>query len=155
MATNIDELTDLLTPVVAQVGLELDELKLSKAGKYRVLEIAIDGDAVDLDKIAEVSRALSAFLDDSTVMGETPYTLEVTTRGIDRPLVKPVHWQRNVGRLVKVAGDAIDVTGRIKSFTNPNVTLEINGQEKEVDINSVNKAVIQVEFKKLNKQEQE
>lgn len=155
MSTDLVALTDQLSPVVTEVGLELDELKLSKAGKYRVLEIAIDGDSVDLDKIAEVSRAISAYLDESNLMGEQPYTLEVTTRGVDRPLVKPAHWQRNVGRLVKVAGDAIDATGRIKSFNNPRVTLEINGKEKDVDINSINKAVIQVEFKKNQSSEQD
>ena len=50
----------------------------------------------------------------SDVMGEAPYTLEVTSPGIDRPLTLPRHWRRNVDRLVKVdADDGAAVTGRI------------------------------------------
>jgi ribosome maturation factor RimP len=140
------ELISELSPIVTEVGLELDDLKLSKAGKYRVLEIAVDGDFVDLDKIAEVSRALSVYLDEKNPLGEQSYTLEVTTRGIDRPLVKPVHWQRNVSRLVKVTGEAVELTGRIKKFENPTVTLDVNGKITEIDINTISSALIQVEF---------
>jgi ribosome maturation factor RimP len=140
------ELISELSPIVTEVGLELDDLKLSKAGKYRVLEIAVDGDFVDLDKIAEVSRALSVYLDEKNPLGEQPYTLEVTTRGIDRPLVKPVHWQRNVSRLVKVTGEAAELTGRITKFENPTVTLDVNGKITEIDINTISSALIQIEF---------
>jgi ribosome maturation factor RimP len=140
------ELIYELSPIVTEVGLELDDLKLSKAGKYRVLEIAVDGDFVDLDKIAEVSRALSVYLDEKNPLGEQPYTLEVTTRGIDRPLVKPVHWQRNVSRLVKVTGEAVELIGRITKFENPTVTLDVNGKIIEIDINTISSALIQVEF---------
>jgi ribosome maturation factor RimP len=140
------ELISELSPIVTVVGLELDDLKLSKAGKYRVLEIAVDGDFVDLDKIAEVSRALSVYLDEKNPLGEQPYTLEVTTRGIDRPLVKPVHWQRNVSRLVKVTGEAVELIGRITKFENPTVTLDVNGKIIEIDINTISSALIQVEF---------
>lgn len=147
---SVSELTQSLTPIVESVGLELDELKLSKAGKYRVLEIAVDGDEIDLDKVADASRAISAYLDETDLMGEQQYTLEVATRGIDSPLTKPAHWRRNIGRLVAVAGDAINEVGRIKEFVDPMVTLEIKGKAREVDFNTINKAVIQVEFKKLD-----
>lgn len=149
MSANSELLISQLSPVVASLGLELDELRISKAGKYRVLEISLDGDLVDLDKIAQASRAISEYLDNTELMGEQQYTLEVATRGVDSPLIKPSHWQRNLGRLVKVAGDAIDATGRIKEFIDPIVTLDISGKTKEVDINSISKAVIQVEFKKI------
>lgn len=144
-----------LTPIVAKVGLEIDELKISRAGKYRVLEIAIDGDQVDLDKVAMASRSISEYLDETNLMGEQQYTLEVTTRGVDRPLSRPVHWKRNLGRLVKVSGDSINAIGRIKSFDEPIVVLEINGKDKEIDINSISKAIIEIEFSKQEKSEQE
>lgn len=153
-ATNA-ELFEKLVPVVAQIGLELDDLKLSKAGKYRVLEIAVDGDEINLDLVADASRAISEFLDNSTLMGEQAYTLEVTTRGVDRPLLKPQHWSRNIGRLVKVSGNAINETGRIKSFNDPVVTLEIKGKDQEINTSEISSAVVQVEFKQLNNAERE
>ena len=58
---------------------------------------------VTLDDIAEVSRAVSDVLDaNDDGMGRTPYVLEVTSPGVDRPLTEHRHWRRNVGRLVKV-----------------------------------------------------
>lgn len=143
---NSAQLIDQLIPVVEKLGLEIDDLKISKAGKYRVLEIWLDGDQVDLDQVASASRAISNYLDETNLMGEQQYTLEVTTRGVDRPLTKPIHWKRNIGRLVKVKGDAVDLTGRIKEFTDPIVFLEVDGRQKEIDINSISSAIVQVEF---------
>jgi ribosome maturation factor RimP len=144
-----EELIGLLNPVVAEFSLDLDDLTLSKAGKRRVLEVTLDGDeGVDLDEVAAVSRAISEVLDETDVMGSLPYTLEVGTRGVNRPLVKPVHWARNIGRLVVVAGDAINATGRIVKFVDPMVTLEIGNQERTLSITEISRANIEVEFKK-------
>ena len=146
---SIEELVGILTPVVAEFSLDLDDLTLSKAGKLRVLDVTLDGDnGVDLDEVAAVSRAISEVLDETDVMGSSPYTLEVGTRGVNRPLVKPVHWKRNVGRLVVVAGDAINATGRIIAFQDPMVTLEVNGKERTISIAEISRANIEVEFKK-------
>ena len=61
----------------------------------------VDADGgVGLDAIAEVSREVSVRLDASGVMGEVPYTLEVSSPGVDRPLTEPRHWRRAQGRLV-------------------------------------------------------
>jgi ribosome maturation factor RimP len=142
-----DELSAELEPVVAQFGLDLDELRLTKAGKRRVLEVVLDGDnGVDLDVVAAVSRAISEHLDESTIMGQLPYLLEVGSRGVGRPLTKAAHWSRNIGRLVHVVGDAIDVTGRIVAFDDPQVTLDVVGTEKVFDFSTISRAMIEVEF---------
>jgi ribosome maturation factor RimP len=101
---------------------------------------------VDLDVVAAVSRAISEHLDASTIMGQLPYLLEVGSRGVGRPLTKPAHWSRNVGRLVRVVGDAIDATGRIVAFNDPQVTLDVEGTELVVDFTTISRAMIEVEF---------
>ena len=80
-----------------------------------MLRVAVDKDGgVTLDDVAEATRAVSEVLDESDVMGEQPYTLEVTSRGVDRPLTLPRHWRRNADRLVTVTLTAGEqVTGRI------------------------------------------
>lgn len=143
--------TDKLAPEIAAVlerlGVELDELEISKAGSRRVLDVVVDSDdPIDLDRLAEISRAVSEFLDESDLMGTAPYVMEVGTRGIGRPLTKPAHWRRNVGRLVKVAGDAINDVGRIVEFDDPQVTLNIKGQMRKFDIATISRAVIEVDF---------
>src|ERR1700735_890549 len=75
----------LLEPVVSAVGMDLEGVRVASAGRRRVLRIVLDADGgVSLDDIAVVSRDLSAALDDSTVMGDQPYTLEVSSPGVDR-----------------------------------------------------------------------
>jgi ribosome maturation factor RimP len=147
------ELIEQLTPVVKTFSLDLDEVSISKSGNQRVLDITVDGDAgVNLDEVAAVSRAISEYLDASDVMGESPYLLEVGTRGVSSPLTKPVHWERNIGRLVNVAGDAINAIGRITQFENPNVTLLVDGKYRVININELSRAHIEVEFKKMPKE---
>lgn len=147
------ELIEQLTPVVKTFSLDLDEVSISKSGNQRILDITVDGDAgVNLDEVAAVSRAISEYLDASDVMGESPYLLEVGTRGVSSPLTKPVHWARNIGRLVNVAGDAVNAIGRITQFENPNVTLIVDGKSRVININELSRAHIEVEFKKMPKE---
>lgn len=150
----VSELTTLLEPVVGAFSLDLDDLEITRSGGQRILDVTIDGDnGVNLDEVAEVSRAISDFLDASDAMGDQPYVLEVGTRGIAKPLTKPVHWARNIGRLVNVAGDAVNAVGRIIAFNDPDVTLEVNGKPRELNINEISRAHIEVEFKKMPKED--
>lgn len=111
-----DSLEGLVEGTVSSLGLDLEALELTPAGNKRVLRIAVDRDGgVGIDHITDATRALSEVLDSSDVMGEQPYTLEVTSRGVDRPLTAPRHWRRNEGRLVRLrlTDDDASVDGRI------------------------------------------
>lgn len=148
-----DTLLAQIAPIVAQFNLDVDDLRLSKAGKRRVLEVIVDGDApVDLDLIAQVSRAVSESLDSSNVMGQTPYVLEVSSRGVGRPLTKAAHWRRNVGRLVHIVGADFDITGRIVQFNEPQVVLEVQDVQQVIDIATITNASIEVEFNRSDDQ---
>lgn len=141
-------ITEVLTGPLDALGLDLEAVELTPAGKRRVLRIAVDGDdGVTLDDIAEATREVSRVLDETDVMGEQPYTLEVTSRGVDRPLTLPRHWRRNTGRLVKVTlGDGTQLTGRITGTAEESATLEVSGTPQEVPFADVAKALIQIEF---------
>jgi len=108
-------LEQLAERCVTALGLDLEAVELSKAGKRSVLRVAVDADGgVPIETITEATRELSKALDASDVMGAQPYTLEVTSRGVDRPLTLPRHWRRNVGRLVVVdLADGSRLKGRI------------------------------------------
>ena len=152
----VSELTLLLEPVVSTFSFDLDDIEITRSGGQKILDVTIDGDSgVNLDEVAAVSRAISEFLDNSDAMGNEPYVLEVGTRGVTKPLTKPVHWARNVGRLVNVAGDAINAVGRIVDFTDPNVTLDIKGKLKTLSIAEISRAHIEIEFKKMPKEDLE
>ena len=98
-----DRLAEELTGPMDALGLDLEAVDLTSAGKRRVLRVAIDKDGgVTMDDIADATREVSRLLDDTDAMGEQAYTLEVSSPGVDRPLTLPRHWRRNAGRLVKV-----------------------------------------------------
>jgi ribosome maturation factor RimP len=125
-----------IEPVVGAAGYDLEELVVTPAGRRSVVRVVVDRDqGVTLDDIAEVSRAVSDVLDaHDDGMGRTPYVLEVTSPGVDRPLTEPRHWRRNVGRLVTVAvgpqGAVEQVTGRVTAVEDAGVTLGVEATGK-------------------------
>jgi ribosome maturation factor RimP len=143
-----ERLVEELTPHLLQMGLDLEVVELTPAGRRRVLRIAVDKDGgVTMDDVAEATKEVSRVLDASDVMGEQPYTLEVTSPGTDRPLTLPRHWRRNVGRLVKAAtADGGSVTGRILEQDDETVTLDVEGTPRTLELADITKAHVQIEF---------
>jgi ribosome maturation factor RimP len=146
----MDQLGSLLDPVVNECGFDLDHVEVSAAGRRRLVRVLIDSDAgVTLDDVATVTRAISQAMDTHRAMGEASYTLEVSSRGIDRPLTLPRHWRRNLGRLVSVVKvDGGTSTGRIVRSDLSSATIDVDGGEEIIDFADVKKAQIQVEFSK-------
>nr|WP_307828180.1 ribosome maturation factor RimP [Nocardioides sp. SYSU D00038] len=143
-----DRIADELSAPLGGLGLDVEDVEITPAGKRRILRVAVDGDGgVTLDQVAEATRAVSDVLDGSDVMGEQPYTLEVTSRGVDRPLTLPRHWRRNADRLVAVTlADGTALTGRIGASDDTSVTLDVDGAQREVAYADVAKALVQIEF---------
>jgi ribosome maturation factor RimP len=148
---NDKRLADLIEPVVAAAGMDLESVRMSVAGKRRLLRIVVDGDrGVSLDDAADVSREISAMLDEVNALGEVPYTLEVSSPGVDRPLTEPRHWRRAVGRLVKVkvTGEPA-VEGRILAADADGVTLDLAGGERRFGQGELGAGAIQIEFGRI------
>lgn len=147
-----DRLAEELTGPIDALGLDLEAVDLTSAGKRRVLRVAIDKDGgVTMDDIADATREVSRVLDDTSVMGEQAYTLEVSSPGVDRPLTLPRHWRRNSGRLVKVSPvEGEPVTGRITATDDEGAVLDVEGTEHRFAYADVKKAKVQIEFKKEN-----
>jgi ribosome maturation factor RimP len=148
---NDKRLAELIEPVTAAAGLDLESVRMSVAGKRRLLRIVVDGDhGVSLDDAADVSREISAMLDEGNALGEVPYTLEVSSPGVDRPLTEPRHWRRAVGRLVKVkvAGEGT-VEGRILAVDADGVTLELAKGERRFEPGELGAGAIQIEFGRI------
>ena len=141
-------IADALRDQLSALGLDLEAVELTPAGKRRVLRVAVDKDGgVTLDDIADATRAVSGVLDDSDLMGETAYTLEVTSRGVDRPLTEPRHWRRNRDRLVKVSLlDGTQLTGRVTESDDAGATLDVAGSPRRLAYDEVGKALVQIEF---------
>ena len=146
---NDKRLAELIEPVVAAAGLDLESVRMSVAGKRRLLRIVVDGDhGVSLDDAADVSREISAMLDEANALGEVPYTLEVSSPGVDRPLTEPRHWRRAAGRLVKVKAQGEGtIEGRVLAADADGVTLDLaGGERREFGYRDLGPGRVQVEF---------
>jgi ribosome maturation factor RimP len=143
-----DRIEAELTDPLRALGLDVEAVEITPAGKRRILRVAVDQDGgVTLDDVADATRAVSQVLDESDVMGEQPYTLEVTSRGVDRPLTQPRHWRRNADRLVKVTTTGGEVvTGRILENDDESAELDVSGTRRRVAFADVAKALVQIEF---------
>ena len=154
-----------LTGPLQELGLDVEAVELTPAGKRRVLRVAIDTDGgVTLDDVASATKLIDKILESdgpdgaADVMGELPYTLEVTSRGVDRPLTLPRHWRRNEGRLVKVVlvdkektDGSTELVGRIGASDDDGVTVDVAGEEVRVAYANVRKALVQIEFNRKDK----
>jgi ribosome maturation factor RimP len=134
---------------VADVGFDLESLEEVQVGQRWLIRAIIDSDAgVGLDYIAAVSRAVSHVLDQHDELIAGPYTLEVTSPGVDRPLTHPRHWRRNRLRLVRaalIAGG--ELVGRIGDCDDEGVTLLASGALRRVRYAELSRAVVEVEFR--------
>jgi ribosome maturation factor RimP len=154
LSPDSSRIAEALRDPLAALDLDLEAVELTPAGRSRVLRVAVDKDGgVTLDDIAEAARAVSGVLDDSDLMGETEYTLEVTSRGVDRPLTEPRHWRRNRDRLAKASlTDGSQVTGRVGDSDDSGVTLVVSGSEQRLAYADITKALVQVEFNRKTKE---
>jgi ribosome maturation factor RimP len=150
---SVDEarIAGVIRPVIAAAGMDLESVRVTAAGRRRLLRVVVDSDrGVSLDDAAVVSRELSAALDAVAVMGDFPYTLEVSSPGVDRPLTDQRHWRRAVGRLVQVAvtdsGGARPVSGRVAAADADGVTLDVEGARRRFPYAVLGPGAIQVEF---------
>jgi len=149
--------------VLKAIDMDLEGVKIVTAGRRRVLRIVVDADGgVSLDDIAEVSRELSARLDARNAMGDAPYTLEVSSPGVDRPLTEPRHWRRAIGRLVvvpltdqdhdsqrDVPAGPVEHEARVIDADQQGVMLEIDGAQRKVSYGALGPGRVQVEFGRL------
>ena len=149
-----DRIADVIHPVIAAAGMDLESVRVSAAGRRRLLRVVVDSDeGVSLDDAAAISRQLSAVLDAAPVMGDFPYTLEVSSPGVDRPLTDPRHWRRAVGRLVQVTvtdagnvGVSGSASGRVVAADADGVTLDVEGDRRRFDYAVLGAGAVQVEF---------
>jgi ribosome maturation factor RimP len=147
-----DQIAQLVTPAVQAQGFFLEEVLLVSPGKHRIVTCIVDGQSsLNMDQVTAVSRAISELLDEAAFMGEAPFTLEVTSPGVDRPLTKPRHFAKNVDRLLKVVRtDGAVVTGRISGNTETELTLTVT-EKKEVKevviaLADIKRATVEIEF---------
>lgn len=143
-----DRLLALLGEPLSGQGLDVEDIEVSSAGRRKLVRVLVDKDGgVTLDDIAAATTTVSDCLDSSDVLDDSPYTLEVTSPGVDRPLTQQRHWRRNVHRLVVAQrGDGSSTTGRIVEAGEAAALVDVDGTLESIAYADVTKARIEIEF---------
>ncbi|MEE4490608.1 ribosome maturation factor RimP [Streptomyces sp. BE230] len=161
--TQSDRLRGLVEPLVSAEQLDLEEIEVSRAGRRRVLRIIVDSEeGVELDACADLSRAISAKLDETDAMGEDEYVLEVSSPGADRPLTEHRHYVRATGRLARLTlNEGGELVARILAVDEEGLDLEVPGVKgrkptsRRIAFAEIAKARVELEFNRKDKKEEE
>jgi len=144
-----EDISAAVTPALSALGFYLEDVTITSAGRRSMLTIIVDGDThLSLDQVTSATKAISEIVESLQSLGDTPFTLEVTSPGLDRPLTKPRHWRKNIDRLVKVVLlDGKEIKGRIKAASEGSATVD----QSEITFADIKRASLEVEFKQVGK----
>ncbi len=140
-----EDISAAIRPIIEASGNYLEELTITSAGKVKILTVIVDSDShLNLDQITAVTKEISEVIETLEELGDSAFTLEVTSPGIDRPLTKPRHWRKNFDRLVKITmTSGQDIQGRIGKATETTVSVG----DQTVSFEDIKRAVLEIEFK--------
>ena len=140
-----EDISAAIRPIIEASGNYLEEITITSAGKVKILTVIVDSDShLNLDQITAVTKEISEVIETLEELGDSAFTLEVTSPGIDRPLTKPRHWRKNFDRLVKITmSSGQEFEGRIGEATE---TTALVGDQK-VSFEDIKRAVLEIEFK--------
>ena len=147
--SNKEQVAAAITPAIESLGFYVEDIAITSAGKRSMLTVIVDGDThLSLDQVTVATKAISEIVENLPTLGNNPFTLEVTSPGLDRPLTKPRHWQKNKDRLIKIIlNDGKEIKGRIKDSTQLAVTVD----EQVINFADMKRATLEIEFKQVNK----
>jgi ribosome maturation factor RimP len=144
-----EEISAAITPALSDLGFYLEDITITSAGRRSMITVIVDGDThLSLDQVTVATKAISEIVENIQSLGQAPFTLEVTSPGLDRPLTKPRHWRKNIDRLVKIVLlDGKEVKGRVKDATEISATVD----EQVVKFSDIKRATLEIEFKQVGK----
>ncbi|MFM8673112.1 MAG: ribosome maturation factor RimP [Candidatus Nanopelagicus sp.] len=144
-----EEISAAITPALSNLGFYLEDVVITSAGRRSMITVIVDGDThLSLDQVTQVTKAIGEIIENIQSLGQSPFTLEVTSPGLDRPLTKPRHWRKNINRLVKVVLlDGKEIKGRVRDSTQISVTID----EQVINLSDIKRATLEIEFKQVGK----
>ena len=147
--SNKEQVLAVITPAIESLGFYVEDITITSAGKRSMLTVIVDGDThLSLDQVTVATKAISEIVENLPTLGNNPFTLEVTSPGLDRPLTKPRHWLKNQDRLIKIVlTDGKEIKGRIKDSSETSVTVD----DQTINFADIKRATLEVEFKKESK----
>lgn len=152
MAEIIEKIYSLLEPLLEGSDIFIVSIKVKPVNNLKVFLDADDG--FSIDKCTSVNRRLYAQIEAVNLFPDGDFSLEVSSPGVDEPLMQLRQYHKNIGRKVTVTDDeGVDKTGILKEVTDEEITLEIKpAKQKEsliitqIPFSKIKKTVVQIIF---------
>ena len=148
----VRRVTELVTPLCEEAGVTLWDVTFEKEGRQHVLTVYIDREeGVNIEHCEKVSRALDPLLDAKVFDSLPPYMLTVSSAGLERPLIRPEHFQWALGKAVnlgfyKATNGVHELVGTLKAHDGVQIVIEENGEEKTFAVADVARVRLHFEF---------
>lgn len=140
-----DRLRQVIEPYVTAEGIELDDLEVLGQGSRSIVRVTVDGEEpVHIDHIARLSRGIGRLLDESDPFPGA-YTLEVSSPGLERRLRTRRHYEKSLGREVKVktfgpVDDAKSHRGVLEDVGDEDFAVSVDGVPRRIRFDEVSSA---------------
>jgi len=147
----IGDVRQILDPIILEEGLELVDIEYRREGRGKILRIYIDKEGgVTIGDCTKVSRELGILLDIHDVV-PGPYTLEVSSPGLNRALRKPRDFERFKGRKVRIktrnnVEERRFFIGRLLDFVNNVASVDVDGRTYLIPYEEIEKANLELDF---------
>ena len=148
-----EKIEEFLTPIVEELGYEIVEVEFAKKYNGDNLTVFIDkpGGGININDCETVHNAIDEPLDELNPTNDKPYTLNVSSPGIDRPIVTDKDYNRNLGEVLEVKlFEAIQkkklFVGTLINFSAETVTLDLDGKTLEIERKKIAKATKYINF---------
>ncbi len=142
---NLEKVIQLIDPILKEMGLRFYDMNFNEVSKtLRIFIDKKDGD-ITVGDCKRVSNQISRALDETDLIG-FPYTLEISSPGIERPLKTPQHFEWAEGKMAVLTLADKKIRGYIRNVTNKGVYIAIEDQEEFIDFKSIIKAKLMEEL---------
>ena len=148
----IRRVEEMALPLCEQAGVNLWDVEFEKEGGQYMLTITIDRpEGIDIDQCEQVSRGIDPQLDAKVFDSLPPYTLTVSSAGLERPLIRPEHFQWALGKAVhlsfyKATNGVNELVGTLKSHDGVQITVAEGEEEKTFAMADVARVRLHFEF---------
>lgn len=152
MSKIAEEVRDFIAPIVEKLGYEIVDVEFAKKYNGDNLTVFIDKDGgIDIDDCETVHNAINEPLDELNPTNDNPYILNVSSPGIDRPIVTDKDYNRNLNDIIEVklyqaVNRKKNYVGELISFDENKITLNVDGTNIELERKMISKATKYIDF---------
>ncbi len=143
----IKSVTNLVKPIIENLGYEFVETTFEEVEGEKILTLIIYSEkGITFDDCKIVTKAVDEPLDELNPTSDQSYCLNVSSLGLDRPLVTKRDFERFLNKDIEIYGQNNKIIGKIVEVTDENVVLKVKNTTKTIKLSLITKAKPYIKF---------